>query len=482
MKCISSKRLAFRFGLFILCVIALVVLCGTALAGYNPLTVAAEGGGITVYTDSSGSRKAGILYNGYTDHLDLEPTNGRYGCRLTQDYSIWLNEEKAMSRLPQQSEYADYDEWKAQLPCGIFLAEIVQDNAPVYTSPRHKHESARHAQGTLIKVCGEFGDDYYVGGVAYGFIAKSAVRKIADMTYPQAHSDTYIYDGLSEQTIYASEAEPAFISATATGYSEDEIRSFIANRQFIVLRELGDWVQLAGGGFLEKRFLEPDGDHSYPVAYVKTDGQLDRLNVRWCADTNSAPTVKLCSGVPVHVVSHTEKWAVIFVTGPNGGVMKSGCVQMQYLSFGAQDSVRDGMTKVRLTQDLQGDESMVSFSVGGRGTGGILPSGTIVTVLGVGAHDSGKSSNVDRFLCETEEGRCVSISNPGILEPVSSTGIHATVRSAVRMRTEPNSEAAVLRQVKAKAKVEVFLRGETWTLVKYKNETGYMMSRYLSFP
>ena len=50
------------------------------------------------------------------------------------------------------------------------------------------------------------------------------------------------------------------------------------------------------------------------------------------------------------------------------------------------------------------------------------------------------------------------------------------------MRTAPNPDAEVLHQVKAKAKVEVLLRGEIWSIVKYKDEIGYMMSRYLSFP
>ena len=42
--------------------------------------------------------------------------------------------------------------------------------------------------------------------------------------------------------------------------------------------------------FLEKRFLDPEGDHSHPAARVKTDGKLDRLIVHDNA-------VKLVSGV-----------------------------------------------------------------------------------------------------------------------------------------------------------------------------------------
>ncbi len=43
-------------------------------------------------------------------------------------------------------------------------------------------------------------------------------------------------------------------------------------------------------------------------------------------------------------------------------------------------------------------------------------------------------------------------------------------------------EAKALRTLDKGTKVEVLLRGEGWTIVKYKNETGYVMSRYLQFP
>ena len=66
-----------------------------ARAGWNPLTVAADGKGIAVYTSSSGGKQAGILYNGFNSGLDLEPTNGLYGCGLTAEYTVWLNQRKA---------------------------------------------------------------------------------------------------------------------------------------------------------------------------------------------------------------------------------------------------------------------------------------------------------------------------------------------------------------------------------------------------
>ena len=457
-----------------------VLPAGTAFAGYNEVIVATDGNGATVYTSASGNKKAGTLYNGYRQELSLESENGRYDCILTKDYTVWINQEKATNREP--SGHQGSDEWKAKMPCNIFLAEIVNDSTPVYTSPAHKKATASHAAGTLCVVCGEFGKDYYLEGPVDGFVPKEAVRKISDMTYAQAHSQTYIWDNPETCTIYASVTTPVYTAASATGYSDDfQYGGYTKNVQAVILKDLGNWVQLTQGRFVEKRFLDPDGDHTYPAAYVKTAGILDRLNVRSGASTEATSQVKLCSGVKVNIISRTEKWAVVFIAGPNGGISYTGCVMAEFLDFSGGDSVRDGSTHVRLTRDLPGNKEMDHFYENAKGN--VLPAGTLLKVIGVYEHqNNSRPDQTDVFLCETEDGKRIRIESSGVLEPVQDSGIQATARSAVKMRKAPGPEASVLHQLKAKSKVEVLLRGEIWTLVKYKGETGYMMSRYLSFP
>ena len=479
------KRSDFYRAAALLCIFALLLSAQilpvrTAHAGYNEVIVATDGDGAAVYTGSSGSKKAGILYNGYRSEISLEPTKGRYSCSLTKDFTVWINPEKASDRKPPKHEGSD--EWAAKMPCNIFLAEFVNDNTPVYTSPAHKKSGIRHAAGTLCVVCGEFGGDYYLSRPVNGFVPREAVRKVSDMTYVQAHSETYIWDNPETCTIYASVERPVFAAATATGYSDDFLYGgYTKNVQATILKDLGTWVQLTQGRFVEKRFLDPDGDHSYPVAYVKTDGLTNRLNVRSSASTEAMSEVKLCSGVPVYIISSTEKWAAVFIAGPKGGISHTGCVMTEFLDYGSGDSVRDGSTPVRLTKDLPGNREMTAFRENSKGD--ILPAGTVLKVIGVYDHqDNSRSNQPERFLCETEDGKYITIESTGVLEPLQESGIQASVRSAVRMRKAPNPDAEVLHQVKAKNKVEVLLRGEIWTLVKYKGETGYMMSRYLSFP
>ena len=453
----------------------------TAMAGYNDMTVAADGTGVTVYAAASGSKKAGILYNGYYTDLSLESEHGRFSCILTRDYTVWVNLEKAESRKPKKGENEDYDAWEARRPCNIFLAEIVKDDTPVYTSPKHKKFFLKHAKGTVLKVCGEFGSDYYVEGASFGFVSKDAVSKISDMTYPQTKSATWIWENPEKRTLYASEAEPAWTTASASGYSEDyySYGGHTSNKEVTVLRDLGDWVQLTHGEFIEKRFLDPDGDHSYPAAWVKTEGVLDRLRVRDDAGTDATVKVKLCSGTQVRVISRGDKWAVVLAAGANGGLYITGCVQAQYLSD-SPAAVKDGAVQVNLTKDLRGNKEMTYFRENGKE--GVLPAGTMLKVIGVYESGSSNADQADNFLCETEDGRYIKVESAGVLEPVAGSGVTAAVRSKARLRKAPGPDAEVIQQLKAKTKVEVLLRGEIWTMVKYKEETGFMQSRYLSFP
>ncbi len=458
----------------------LLLLTVSASAGYNSVYVTTEGKGATVYTASSGSGKAGILYNGYQTSLDAKDVNGRYECELTYGYSVWVDLDKAESLYPQENK-TNMEEWRKTRPCNVFLGEITKDNTPVYSTPKNKRETARHAKGTMVIVCGEFGKDYYVDNLVEGFIPKDAVRKVKDLNAEQANNHSNIFDDLPTQTVYASRNEPVYLSASAGGYSDEDICKCITeNKEVRVVKDLGDWVQLQNLGFIEKRFLDPDAPHSYPTAWVKCDGKLDRLNVRWAPDTDSGTVVKLCSGVPVHVVAQTKDWAVVFVTGPEGGRMEHGCVMKKYLSFDGKDVKYDGRTQVRLKRDLEGYTRDGYFGLGGDD---VLPEGTLLSVVGVyTAFDSTASSDGD-FLCETEDGQCFKIRGEYWVEPVKTeTDIYAKTRSAVRLRKSPDEDGAVLHEVKAKTKVEVLLRGEIWTIVKYKDEIGYMMSRYLSFP
>ncbi|MBQ6257463.1 MAG: SH3 domain-containing protein, partial [Clostridia bacterium] len=348
--------------------------------------------------------------------------------------------------------------------------------------------SAKHAAGTLVKVCGEFGNDYFVKYGGYqqtGFMPKSALRKVQDITYMQANRDSEHWglSGVQEMTVYTG-GTPLAVGGSATGYSDMSPAVIEDGKTVTVLKTAGDWAQLLDGYFVEARFLSPEGDHSVTYATVKTTGVLNRLNVRSMASTDAWVYAKLCSGVRVQVPAHTEDWASVFVTGPSGGERWTGSVQMQYLVFGdAATQVKSGSVRVRTTQPLYGTYTSTMHTEQSRADQVTVPAGTEMTVIGVNNGFNINLDDYDYFLCVLDDGKAITVSNKGgILEPLESTGVTVKTASSVRMREKPSKEAKSLRTLEAGTKVEVLLRGEGWTIVKYKNQTGYVMSRYLQFP
>lgn len=297
----------------LLCAALLILGMADALAGYNELVVCTDGKGIPVYTQSSGGKRAGVLYNGYWDGLSLEPTNGLYECSLTADYAVWLDEDQAGKLLPEGFYTGSRQTLYDQLPCDIFLAEVIQENAPFYTAPGHKTLTARHAPGTLVQVCGEFGDDYFVtfhGGLdRVGFMPKAALQKYADLTFRQANysRETLGLSDARKATVH-TQGGPITAAASATGYTGIGPTVLENGQEVTVLRERDGWAQLSGGCFLEGRFLDPEGDHAVSYATVKTSGPLNRLNVRGYPSADAWVVVKLCAGAQVQLASHTDDW------------------------------------------------------------------------------------------------------------------------------------------------------------------------------
>ena len=475
----SMKKLCSRFLSILLFWLAL----SPALAGSNPMTVAVSGKGITVYSSSGGGSAVGLLYNGFSRELSLEPKNGLHSCNLTSQYTVWLNQKKAMAKLPKgwDSGSLTGEELDAQMPSGLFLAEVAVENAPLYTTPGHKHLTARHAPGTLALVCGEFGDDYYVsGGIGMeGFMPKASLKKFKAVSFSQAwYGNSY---GLSteKKTVYSG-GGVLFPAGSATGYSDAYSYWQLQDGQEVeVLREVNGWAQLVFGGFIESRFLDPQGDHSREYAYVYSDKPLNRLNLRSSASAEAGAVMKLCAGAPVQVVSRSQDWATVFMTGPSGGEVVSGCVQTQYLSSSAA-SQPNGCVRARLKAAVSGNYNRYRISWHGEDT---LPAGTEMTIIGVKANFNADENDSDVFYALLDDGRLVSIwDDSGLFQPLDPLDVTAKTASSVRFRVSPDKTSMTIRTLSSGTKVQVLLRGEGWTMIRYKNETGYVMSRYLQFP
>ncbi len=448
----------------------LTALAAVALAGSNPLVVAAEGEGVPVYATSGGRRSVGVLYNGYTNELSLNDTNGRYSCYLTEDTTVWLNAAKAEKLLPGGVD-SPRDANADQVPCNCFLAEVVTDGAKMWTGTGHKRVLAEHKAGTLVLVCGAFGKDYFVEGAGQGFMAQSALRKVQDVTFPDTGWSDYRLPGLETATVYLDGGKiPLASSATGVcGYGSSAMLK--DGDALIILRDLGDWAQVVvsttyGGGwrgFVEKRYLDPAGDHTPPTAVVTTDHPLNRLNVRDSAGKSGEVEIKLCTGVRVQVAAASNDWTEIALFAETGRWSVTGFVKSSYLVTGAEaETVESACVRVRLLRE---------YKTGG--DAGTLAAGTEGTVIGV------YDGKYNRFAVRLEDGQIVVIQDNGtdpVLEPVDPVVRTAKTTKALTLRSGPNSGSEKRRMVKSGTTVEVLLRGENWALVRVGDDVGYVLS------
>ena len=87
------------------------------------------------------------------------------------------------------------------------------------------------------------------------------------------------------------------------------------------------------------------------------------------------------------------------------------------------------------------------------------------------------------YFCLLDDGTAVTVEDcGGVLEPLEGPGVKVKTASRVKMRVGPSKDAEEILTLNQGTGVEVLLRGENWTIVKYRDQVGYVMSRYLQFP
>ena len=445
------------------------------------IIVATEGDGAKVYSQPRGS-VVGVLYNGYEYESSgsMDEKDPFWPIKLTNEYTVYLNPVSASSAYPDKEEKTPG--WEDRLPFEAFLGQVKEDNAVLRSKPdKRSHLIAKHAAGSQFMVWGEFGSYYYVQTRScYGFMSKSAIFEALSPTKSKAYAsyNSWNWPYLEDRTLYPDHGV-IFTSDSAARFSEN-VGSYVrkGDDKVQIRTYLSDsWAQLQDGSFIETRYLEPDGDHTpYQTARIKTSSIANRLNVRMNPDSNSFVKVKLCSGVEVEVISQTDEWAVIGLCGANTEI-EFGCVQRKYLEFSKNKKVTDGTVRARVTNDLIVDPF---YAIEAQTK---IEKNSIVTVLGVGdGFYIDRKDSFDTFLIRDEEGRLYWIyDETGSFEPLEYPPVKAKTTTAISMRKEPKLDADVLLQIPSGTKVDVLLRGEGFTMICYKDQIGYVLSRQLSF-
>ena len=223
-------------------------------------------------------------------------------------------------------------------------------------------------------------------------------------------------------------------------------------------------------------------------AYVCTEGIFDRLNVRFTPSEEFTSAYKLFSGVKVRVERHENGWAYISYGTEEDIAPLRGYVQEKYLDYEQNNSLSESnpLPRIRVTNESFFIRHTSWYYPWAQNEDDIIPAGTELTVIAVkGNFDlTDSTANFDAYYVETDDGERFwlrDLEQFGI-EVLNPQGYTAKTTKSVRIRQAADQNSKALKLLDAGVKVEILLRGEGWTMVKYRNEIGYIMSRYLSFP
>ena len=179
-----------RYRLFLFALL-LGLLAFSALSESAPMAVSWHGSGLSVYASADGKLPIGKLYNGFESVVFRSDASlSRWACPLTEDFTVWISLKKAHANLPEGwVPGGDNRGLYGQKPCDMILAEVVPENAPLYSAPDGSRITAFFSPGTRLLIAGEFREGaegvYFVlcGGQCQGFMPMDCLRPLKTLDY-----------------------------------------------------------------------------------------------------------------------------------------------------------------------------------------------------------------------------------------------------------------------------------------------------------
>lgn len=219
-------------------------------------------------------------------------------------------------------------------------------------------------------------------------------------------------------------------------------------------------------------------------AYVHTEGVFDRLNVRMTPSDEFAANYKLYNGAKVRVEQRENGWASILCGEAEDLAPIRGYVREEYLESAPGEGTP--LPRIRVGKDAFYMPNIGWYYTWPLHEEDVIPVGSELTVLAVKGNyvATDSTANFDAFYVETDDGQRYWLRNMAdfAIEVLNPLGYTAKTTDSVRMRQAADTGSKALYTLNANAQVEILLRGEGWTMVKYRGQTGYIMSRYLAFP
>lgn len=210
------------------------------------------------------------------------------------------------------------------------------------------------------------------------------------------------------------------------------------------------------------------------------------LNLRQSASTSARILIQIPDNMQIQVYETVNGWSRTSYRGNNGWVMA------KYLQFVSGESATSTPTPTPTPTDTSAPENETppAESVTARVTGGKLnmrlapesnayvmqriPDGTVLTVTERGAVWCKVQYNGQAGFVMT---RYLSFGEQTMMPQARVV----TVSGGLNLREKPESGSHVLMQIPRGSLVSVHQKLSGWCLVSYRNNSGYVMTKYLSF-
>ncbi len=464
--------------LLILCLA--LSLCPAALAGdpYSSVLLNGKDGMVTIYTKAStGSTPVGRFYNGLRLTYD------------TREYTLkskWIKVNMNDPLVPvegfvRQSDVADgYTETShhvfklnTSIPQALPYA-VTSGDIALYDGTGKKAEVVgRLPGGVSMVVLGEKNDFYYasVAGVGTrGFVPKASLGMTGDKGAP----DVALPTGEKGRVYASKEPDQNSVAVYSSCAKTDMLWQYADGSAVAVHQRLGDWALISllnvsgytmSTGFIESRFLDENADHSLPVLYVRTDEITNRLLMRYANHQDSDYFAKFFPGVRATVLAGKENG-----TNDDYSYVRVGNITGYFKNEFLLSSAINPPRYALVSEDV--DEYMPNYYEYVK-QGVRFAKGDRVTLLG--SRDAG-------IYVETADGR-YAYAPIECLTPADDAYVFTAKVSAssLKMRGAADEDGDVLRTLSKGVSVKVLVHGDVWSKIEYKNEIGYVMTRYLKY-
>lgn len=456
-----------RVGILIILVCCLLPWTAQAGDPYIHCHLYAPGGEtVPIYAKASTkSKKVGDFYSGPSVSWDSWEEDDSDGwVYLDGDYPIgYVQTKYLVDELPDELTDADGDS------IATFPQLEVSSDTSLRERPSSKAEEVnRLPSGMKLIALGDCGDYWFVSiqGMFFqkGFVAKADVR-----TTGASVSESEPLVGQYEAQLYPS--DPLINVPIYNTPATENLDQEWSPRSVWVGLSCGDWTLIASREdgpywlWVESRFLDPNGDHSLPVAYTSTDRPADRLLLRSQPKKSDQYDGKFFSGVPVVILAQKGDWSDVRFGNINGWFMTS------YLT--AQCS-EDGRVQAQVTEDLTVQSVGPGLTRRYVSSELTLKKGDTVLLIGSAYDDM-------IYLAPSGEAFAIPIQK---LMPVEDSGVlQAKTTSRLKMRGPDldKDDDTVIRSLAKGVKVKVLLHGDVWSKIEYDGDVGYVMTKYLKF-